>query len=294
MRLIRFGQAGQERPGVLLSDGRRLDLENYCKDFSCDFFAEGGADRLRRWVRDNEGKAAEVDGDVRLGPPIPRPGKIICVGLNYAAHAREFMGREVPDEPVLFMKASSAVCGSDDDLVIPTGSHKLDYEVELAMVIGKLARNISEDNAMDHVAGFCMINDVSDRSWQKEHEGQWTKGKSADGFAPLGPWLVTTDEIEDPDNLMLWLDVNGEPRQRGNTNDMIFSLPSIVSYISRFMTLEPGDVIATGTPSGVAMAMKPPQWLQPGDVIEMGIDGLGTSRRKVVKAEDAVHSVEDA
>jgi len=284
MRLIRFGEPGQEKPGVLLSDGRRLDIENYCNDFSCDFFEEGGFDRLRRWVRENEDTAPVVDGDVRLGPPIPRPGKIVCVGLNYAAHAKELIGREVPDEPVLFMKASSAVCGPDDDLVIPPGSHKLDYEVELAMVIGKTARHIDEAAAMDHVAGMCMINDVSDRSWQKEHEGQWTKGKSADGFAPLGPLLVTTDEIEDPDNLMLWLDINGEQRQRGNTNDMIFSLPFLVSYISRFMTLEPGDVIATGTPSGVALGMKPPQWLQAGDVIEMGIDGLGTSRRKVVES----------
>jgi 2-keto-4-pentenoate hydratase/2-oxohepta-3-ene-1,7-dioic acid hydratase in catechol pathway len=239
--------------------------------------------KLRARLRDGgEGGLPEVPAGVRLGPPVPGPSKIVCVGMNYAAHAKEFRGRSAPKEPVLFMKAPSSLCGPEDELVVPPGAEKLDYEVELAVVIGVAAKDVPVESALEHVAGYTMMNDVSERAWQKEREGQWTKGKSHDGFAPLGPLLVTPDELADPGNLPLWLDVNGEPRQRGNTNQMLFRVDFVLSYISRFMTLLPGDVVATGTPAGVAMGMDPPAWLRPGDVIEMGIDGIGCSRRRVV------------
>ena len=282
MKLFRFGEAGKERTGVVLEDGRRVEVSALAPEFDAAFWASGGAGRLRAALRDGVEKLPEVPAGVRLGPPVVMPSKIVCAGMNYAAHAKEFQNRAAPREPVLFLKAPSSVCGPEDDLVFPPGADKLDYEVELAVVIGREARHLKEDEAPEHIAGFTMINDVSERAWQKELEGQWTKGKSHDGFAPLGPVLVTPDELDDVDSLALWLDVNGEPRQRGNTRDMLFSVPFLIAYISRFMTLLPGDIVATGTPSGVAMGMEPPQWLKTGDLIEMGIDGIGCSRRRVV------------
>ena len=282
MKLFRFGEAGHEKAGVILEDGRRVDVSAHVAVLDGAFWASGGAGRLRAVLREKEQELPEVPAGVRMGSPIAVPSKIVCVGMNYAAHAKEFHNRPPPGEPVLFLKAPSAVCGPEDDLVFPPGAAKLDYEVELAVVIGKEARHIPQGEAADCIAGYTMINDVSERAWQKELEGQWTKGKSHDGFAPLGPVLVTPDELDDVDSLALWLDVNEEPRQRGNTGDMIFSVPFLVAYISRFMTLLPGDVVATGTPAGIAMGMDPPVWLEPGDVIEMGIDGIGCSRRRVV------------
>jgi 2,4-didehydro-3-deoxy-L-rhamnonate hydrolase len=282
MKLFRFGQPGEERTGLILEDGRRVDVTTQVPVLDGAYLGGGGLGRLRGFLREPGAELPPVAAGVRMAAPVAEVGKIVCVGMNYAAHAREFMDREPPREPVLFMKANSALCGPEDDLAVPPGAEKLDYELELAVVIGRRACRVGQDAALDHVAGYTMINDVSERAWQKEHEGQWTKGKSHDGFAPLGPCLVTPDELEDPGALGLWLDVNGESRQRGNTSDMIFPVPFLISYISRFMTLEPGDVIATGTPAGVAMGMDPPAWLKPGDLIEMGIDGIGCSRRKVV------------
>ncbi|QQL46279.1 fumarylacetoacetate hydrolase family protein [Sulfuriroseicoccus oceanibius] len=284
MKLIRFGAPGEERPGVEV-DGVRYDVSLLVDDYDAKFFSNGGFANLRRALDDGDvTKLAQVDADVRLGPPVARPGKLICVGLNYLDHAKEFGNRPAPEEPVLFMKATSAVCGANDLLVRPPDAEKLDYEVELALLIGSVTKEVSEADAMHSVAGYMMANDVSERAFQKEHCGQWMKGKSYDGFAPLGPYLVTRDEIDDPHRLGLWTDVNGEHRQSGNTRDMIFSVPFLISYISKFMTLEPGDVILTGTPSGVAMGMDEPDYLTPGDVLECGIDGLGSSRREVVGA----------
>lgn len=237
---------------------------------------------MRAWIRELGESAPALESGLRIGPPVATPSKIVCVGMNYADHAKEFQNRPPPSEPVLFLKAPSSLCGPEDELVRPRDAFKLDYEVELAVVMAGRAASVSEDEAPALIAGYTMINDVSERAWQKEREGQWTKGKSADGFAPLGPVLVTSDELEDPDNLPIWLDVNGEPRQRGTTSDMLFKVPFLISYISRFMTLLPGDIIATGTPAGVAMGMNPPRWLEPGDRIEMGIDGIGCTCRKVV------------
>jgi 2-keto-4-pentenoate hydratase/2-oxohepta-3-ene-1,7-dioic acid hydratase in catechol pathway len=282
MKLFRFGPPGQEKPGVLLADGRRVDVSGVVQDFDARFFSNGQMGKLRGIVRESDDLLPAVPSDARLGPPVCNPSKILCVGMNYASHAREFQNRPPPAEPVLFMKAPSALCGPNDDLIIPAGARKLDYEVELAVVIGKTARDVALDAALDHVAGLTLINDVSERAWQKDHDAQWMKGKSHDGFAPLGPCIATLDEIKDIQALTLWLDVNGEPRQRGTTADMIFTVPFIISYASRFLTLLPGDIIATGTPSGVAMGMNPPRWLEPGDLIEMGIDGIGCSKRKVL------------
>lgn len=282
MKLFRFGEPGKEKPGVALEDGIRIDASGACRDFDEAFFQSGGVGKLRAWANDHADTAPQCPDGVRLGPPVANPSKIVCVGMNYAAHAKEFANRATPSEPVLFLKAPSALCGPDDDLVRPENALKLDYEVELAIVIGSAAKNVSPEDAAEYIAGYTMINDVSERAWQKEREGQWTKGKSADGFAPLGPFLVTSEELEDVNALPLWLDVNGEPRQRGNTSDMVFDPLFLVSYISRFMTLKAGDIIATGTPSGVAMGMDPPAWLEPGDRIEMGIDGIGCSTRKVI------------
>ena len=282
MKLFRFGDPGVEKPAVLMDSGRKVDVSSIIGDFDAAFFTNGQLGKLRGILRESDDLLPEVPAGVRLGPPVARPSKILCVGMNYADHAREFQNREVPKEPVLFMKATSALCGPNDDLIYPVGAAKLDYEVELAVVIGKAAKNIEEANALDHIAGLTLINDVSERAWQKDHDAQWTKGKSHDGFAPLGPYIVTPDEIKDIQSLTLWLDVNGEQRQRGTTADMVFPVTFLVAYASRFMSLQPGDIIATGTPSGVAMGMKPPRWLEPGDIIEMGIDGIGCSRRKVV------------
>jgi 2,4-didehydro-3-deoxy-L-rhamnonate hydrolase len=281
MKLIRFGEAGREEPGVLLEDGRRMDASGEFMDYDEAFFAMGGMESLAEWVAQGCPGAVEIDPLVRLGPPIARPSKIVCVGQNYMEHAKE-MGGDIPTEPVLFMKASTAWSGPYDDVVIPRDAKKLDYEVELAVVIGKLAKDISEKEAMSHVAGYSVFCDYSERAFQKDHGGQWTKGKSCDSFAPMGPALVSADEIKNPQELRLWCQVNGEMRQNSWTKDMLFGVQHIVSYISRFMTLLPGDVIATGTPSGVAMGMNPPRYLQAGDLVECGIESLGELKQRVV------------
>jgi 2,4-didehydro-3-deoxy-L-rhamnonate hydrolase len=281
MKLIRFGEEGREEPGVMLADGRRIDASGEFMDYDEAFFAMGGLESLAEWVADGCVGGMEIDPLVRLGPPLDRPSKIVCVGQNYMEHALE-MGGEIPTEPVLFMKATSAWCGPQDDVVIPRGAKKLDYEVELAVVIGKTASYVSEAEAMSHVAGYSVFCDFSERAFQKEHGGQWTKGKSADTFAPMGPYLATCDEISDPTEMRLWTKVNGEIRQNSWTKDMIFGVRDVVSYISRFMTLLPGDVIATGTPGGVAMGMNPQQFLQAGDLVECGIEGLGQLTKRVV------------
>lgn len=281
MRLIRYGEVGREEPGVLLEDGRMVDASGEFLDFDEAFFAMGGLESLAEWVADGCVGGVEVDPLVRLGPPLARPSKIVCVGQNYMEHAQE-MGGEIPTEPVLFMKASSAWCGPYDDVVIPRGAMKLDYEVELAVVMGRAASHVSEAEAMSCVAGYSVFCDFSERAFQKEHGGQWMKGKSADSFAPMGPFLATRDEVVDWSEMRLWTRVNGEMRQNSWTKDMIFGVAEVVSYISRFMTLLPGDVVATGTPGGVAMGMTPQQYLQAGDLVECGIEGLGQLTKRVV------------
>jgi len=277
MKLFRFGRSGEEKPGVLYK-GNYYDLSSWITDYDEDFFKEYGlVDEMKRYI---ENHAFPEAAPLRFGPPIKKPGKIICVGLNYKKHAAE-SGMEVPKEPVLFFKASSALVGPFDDIVIPKNSQKTDWEVELALVIGKKASYVPRSEAMDHIFGYVLHNDVSERAFQLEHGGQWVKGKSADTFAPLGPYLVTTDEVEDPHRLRLWLKRNGILVQDGTTADFIFDIPTVVSYISQYMTLHPGDVISTGTPSGVGLGLDPPQYLQPGDVLELGIDGLGTAKQKV-------------
>ena len=281
MRLIRFGDSGREEPGVLLPDGRRVDASGEFHDYDEGFFASGGLEGLAEWVADGCSGGALIDPAARLGPPVNRPSKIVCVGKNYLDHAKE-MGGEIPSEPVLFMKASSAWSGPHDDVIIPRGGTKMDYEVELALVIGRTASCIDEREALDHVAGYSVFCDYSERSFQLETGGQWTKGKSADSFAPMGPWLVTGDEVTDPQKLRLWCKVNGELRQNSWTGDMMCSVRQLVAYISRFMTLLPGDVVATGTPAGVALGMSPPRYLQAGDFVECGIEGLGELAQRVV------------
>jgi 2-keto-4-pentenoate hydratase/2-oxohepta-3-ene-1,7-dioic acid hydratase in catechol pathway len=281
MKLIRFGDEGREEPGILLPDGRVIDASGEFNDYDEGFFAMGGIEALTEWVADGCVGGAEVDPSVRLGPAVARPSKLVCIGQNYLEHAKE-MGGEIPTEPTIFMKATSAWSGPTDDVVIPRGSTKLDYEVELAVVIGRTASYVDEREAMDYVAGYSTFCDFSERAFQKEMGGQWTKGKSADSFAPMGPWLVTADEIGDPQKLRLWCKVNGELRQNSWTGDMSFSVRQLISYVSRFMTLLPGDVLATGTPSGVAMGMNPPKYLQAGDFVECGVEGLGELGQRVV------------
>jgi 2,4-diketo-3-deoxy-L-fuconate hydrolase len=280
VKLFRFGPEGQERPGVVLADGREVDVSAFGSDYDQAFFGGDGLVRLGRWLPAHQATCPVVDRAVRRGPIVKQPSKIVCVGMNFHGHVRE-QNQEVPKEPVLFMKATTALCGPNDDLILPRGSVKTDWEVELAVVVGKLARYVDRERALDHVAGYCVHNDYSEREYQLERGGQWDKGKGCDTFAPLGPWLVTGDEV-DHANLEMWLKVNGETVQRGNTSDLIFDVPTLVSYISQFMTLLPGDVISTGTPSGVGCFMKPPRFLSTGDVVELGIDGLGSSRQKVV------------
>ncbi len=284
MKLIRFGEPGHEQPGLLLDDGTRLDASGCGEDYNEAFFAGDGLARLSAWLTANRESAPRVDSSVRLGPPIARPSKIVCIGLNYRAHAREG-GQEPPDEPILFFKATSALTGPNDFLMLPKDSEKTDWEAELAVVIGKRASTIARSEALEHVAGYVLHNDYSERAFQHERGGQWVKGKSCDTFAPLGPFLATRDEIPDAQSLRLWLKVNGELHQDGNTSNMIFDVPHLVSYISGFMTLLPGDVISTGTPAGVGGGMKPPVYLKAGDVVELGIDGLGEARQEVVAWE---------
>ena len=281
MRLIRFGEAGRERPGVLDPEGRRLDVSGFGEDWNERFFATGGLERLEKWFSDSAAHCPVVGNGVRLGPCIARPSKIICIGLNYAGHVKE-TGADMPKEAVVFFKATTALCGPDDDLVIPPGSEKTDWEVELAVIVGREARYVPEAEAMDYVAGYALHNDYSERHWQIERGGQWVKGKSFDTFAPVGPFLATREEVPDPHGLGLWLEVNGERLQESNTSDMIFRIPALVSYLSQFLTLLPGDLISTGTPSGVGLGFKPPRYLKPGDVVELGIDGLGSSRQRAV------------
>jgi len=281
MKLIRFGEAGQEKPGVLLEDGARVDVSGFGADYDEAFFAGGGIARLRKWVAAHGAAAPRVPATVRLGAPICRPSKIVCIGLNFRDHAEE-SGMEIPKEPVIFFKATSSLVGPNDAVVIPKNSTKLDWEVELAIIMEKKANYVRRENAMDYVAGFALHNDYSERTFQLERGGQWVKGKSADTFAPLGPFLATKDEIPSFNRLGMWLKVNGEFRQRGSTSKMICDVPGLVAYVSEFMTLLPGDVISTGTPPGVGLGMKPPQYLKPGDVVELGIDCLGESRQQVL------------
>jgi len=280
MKLIRFGNTGTEKPGVQLENGKRIDVSAFGEDYTDTFLENNGVSRLTEWLKENEPGCSEVPANMRLGCPVYKPSKIICIGLNYAKHAAEG-GMVVPKEPVLFFKATSAIVGPDDDLILPKGSKKTDWEVELAVVIGKKASYVNKSDAMDYVAGYVLHNDYSEREFQLEREGQWVKGKSCDTFAPIGPFLATKDEITNPNNLNLWLKVNGEMLQNGNTSDFVFNVETVVSYISQFMTLLPGDIISTGTPSGVGLGLKPPRFLQPGDVVELGIEGLGTSRQHV-------------
>lgn len=278
MKLIRFGTIGQEKPGVQLANGTKLDVSGFGKDYNEEFFGNGGIEKLSTWLEENESSCSVVGDDVRLGVPLTRPSKIVCVGLNYAQHAAE-SGMAVPEHPVLFFKATSALVGPNDDIIIPKGSTKTDWEVELSIVIGKKASYVDEENSLDHVAGYVLHNDVSERAFQLELSGQWVKGKSCDTFAPLGPFIATSEEIEDPNNLNLWLKLNGEVMQNSSTSDFIFNVQNVVSHISQFMTLLPGDIISTGTPFGVGLGLTPPMYLKDGDVIELGIEGLGTSKQ---------------
>jgi 2,4-didehydro-3-deoxy-L-rhamnonate hydrolase len=281
MKLIRLGEPGKERPGILLQDSTRLEVSSFTPDYGEDFLSDDGLDRLRKWLERNASSARRVPDSVRLGPPISRPSKIVCIGLNFLDHARE-SNMEIPKEPVIFLKSTTSLVGPNDDLMIPKNGSKVDWEVELAVVIGRRASYVERDEALDFVAGYALHNDYSERAFQLERGGQWVKGKSADTFAPLGPFLATRDEIPDTSHLGMWLKVNGVYRQRSSTSQMIFDAPTLVSYVSQFMTLLPGDIISTGTPAGVGLGMKPPQYLKSDDVVELGIDQLGQSRQNVV------------
>lgn len=278
MKLIRFGAPGQEKPGVIIND-KRYDVSHLVADYNEAFFGGDAIEKLKQDIQ--KGGLPEVDANERLGAPMARPSKLVCVGLNYKDHAAE-TNAPIPAEPILFFKSTTAIVGPDDDVIIPKNSTKTDWEVELAIVIGKKASYVEEADALNHIAGYVLHNDYSERAFQIERNGQWVKGKSCDTFAPLGPWIATPDEIANVHNLRLWLTVNGKTVQDGSTANFIFNVPFIVSYISQFMTLLPGDVITTGTPAGVGLGMKPEPWyLKPGDVVELGIDGLGSSKQNV-------------
>ena len=278
MKLLRHGPKGTERPGILHKDGTMRDLTGLVPDIGGAVLSDAGLAMLRGI---DAATLPVVDPATRLGPCVAGTGKFICIGLNYADHAAE-SGMAVPPEPVIFMKATSAICGPNDPIMIPRGSEKTDWEVELAVIIGKPAKYVSEDQAMAHVAGYAVTNDVSERAFQTERSGQWTKGKSCDNFGQIGPWLVTRDEVADPQALKMWLKVNGQTMQDGSTRTMVYGVKYLVSYLSQFMTLHPGDVISTGTPPGVGLGMKPPRYLKPGEVVELGIEGLGSQRQDVV------------
>jgi len=279
MKLIRFGEAGKEKPGVIIND-IWFDVSEYIHDYDEKFFESGGLALLKTII--SEKTLKEISRDIRLGPPIARPSKIICIGLNYSDHATESK-MQLPPEPVIFFKATTAIVGPNDDLIIPKNSIKTDWEVELAVVIGKKASYVEEAVALNYVAGYLLHNDYSEREFQLERAGQWVKGKSCDTFAPLGPFLATPDEVPDVNDLRLWLTVNGTMMQDGNTKNLVFKIPHLISYLSQFMTLLPGDVISTGTPAGVGLGQKPePVYIKPGDVMELGIHGLGSSRQKAV------------
>lgn len=281
MKLFRFGELEKEKPGVITARGKKLDVSSLVADYNEAFFADKGIEKLSDWLVKNENNLPEVNESVRIGSCIARPSKIICIGLNYAKHAQE-TNAPIPAEPILFFKSTTALCGPNDNVIIPKNSTKTDWEVELAVIIGKKASYVEEKNAMDHIAGYALHNDYSERAFQLERGGQWAKGKSCDTFAPLGPFLATKEEIAEPNNLSLWLSVNGEKLQNSTTSDMIFKVPFLVSYLSQFMTLLPGDVISTGTPFGVGLGFKPPRYLKAGDVVELGIDGLGVQKQKAV------------
>lgn len=287
MKLLRFGKPGQENPGIQTSEGKNLDCSAFGEDWNEEFFTHNGLERLQIWLDANQKQLPEIPDNARVAAPIARPSKIICVGLNYLKHAQE-AGMEVPKIPIIFMKATSSLCGPFDPIFIPRDSKQTDWEVELAVIIGKRAKYVKTEEAMDYVAGYALHNDVSERDFQLRHGGQWVKGKSADHFAPLGPYLVTKDEIPNPHALRLWLKLNGKLLQNSDTSDMIFDIPSIISHISQYMTLLPGDIISTGTPAGVGMGLKPePRYLEHGDVVELGIDGLGVSRQVAMKDPEA-------
>ncbi len=280
MKLLRYGPAGREKPGLLDGGGLIRDLSAIIPDIAGDALLPDSIERLRGI--EVEGLPL-VEGEPRIGACVGRVGKFVCIGLNYSDHAAE-SGMAVPAEPVLFMKATSAICGPFDDVVIPRGSRKTDWEVELGAVIGKPAKYVAETDALSHVAGYCVVNDLSERAFQLEGTGQWVKGKSADTFGPIGPWLVTADEVADPQNLELWLEVDGKRYQHGSTRTMVFGVAHLISYLSRFMSLQTGDVISTGTPPGVGLGQKPPVYLRPGNVMALGVQGLGQQRQKVVAA----------
>jgi 2,4-diketo-3-deoxy-L-fuconate hydrolase len=283
MLLIRHGQPGQEKPGLVL-DGYRYDLSQFGEDFDEKFFASDGLARLAAFVDVQRELLLPIPPTTRLGPPVARPSKIVCAGLNYTDHAEE-MGLGLPTEPVIFLKATSSLSGPNDDIILPRGSEKTDWEAELAVVIRKRASYVAEADAAQYIAGYVLLNDVSERAYQLERGGTWDKGKGCDTFAPLGPWLATPDELLNPSRLKIWLSVNGEKYQDGNTSNLIFKVPYLISYISQFMTLLPGDIVSTGTPAGVGSGLKPPRYLAPGDVVELGIEGLGSSRQVVREAE---------
>jgi 2-keto-4-pentenoate hydratase/2-oxohepta-3-ene-1,7-dioic acid hydratase in catechol pathway len=273
MKLCRYGARGSEKPGLIDADGHLRDLSGHVADIAGDVLADLGALRAI-----DPASLPLVPGNPRFGAAVGAVGKFICIGLNYSDHAAE-SGMAVPPEPVIFAKYTSAICGPDDPILIPRGSEKTDWEVELAVVIGKRAKYVPEADAMAHVAGYMVCNDVSERSFQIERSGQWSKGKSSDNFGPIGPWLVTADEIADPSDLRMWLDVNGQRMQDGSTATMVYKVPFLISYLSQFFTLHPGDVISTGTPPGVGLGQKPPRYLRAGDVVELGIEGLGRQRQ---------------
>lgn len=279
MKLFRFGNPGKEKTGIIIQD-KWYDASAFGEDYNEQFFQDNGLNRLHEFLVKNNGKLKEIIGDERIASPIARPSKIICIGLNYSNHAKE-TNAPIPKEPIVFFKSTTALVGPNDNIMLPKNSVKTDWEVELALVIGKRARYVAEKDALDYIAGYCLHNDVSEREYQLERGGTWDKGKGCDSFAPFGPFLATPDEIENVNNLKLWLKVNGTLMQSGNTDDLIFGIPYIVSYVSQFMTLLPGDIISTGTPAGVGLGFIPPIYLKENDIIELGIDGLGTAKQVV-------------
>lgn len=282
MKLFRFGAFEQEKAGVELADGTKIDVSAFGEDYNEKFFATDGVARLEEWLKTNAASAPKVEEGFRFGSCIARPSKIVCIGMNYAKHAYESGATELPKEPIIFFKATSALCGPNDNVVIPRNSEKTDWEVELAVIIGKKTSYVEEADALNYVAGYAVHNDYSERAYQLERGGQWVKGKSNDTFAPLGPYFVPASQVADANNLDLWLTLNGKKIQDSNTSDMIFRIPFLVSYLSQFMTLLPGDMITTGTPAGVGLGMKPQVYLKAGDVVELGIEGLGQQKQEAV------------
>ena len=280
MKLFRFGEIGQEKPGIII-DEKWLNVSPYLQDYNEAFFENKGLEKLEQLLIEIKNDLLEIPPSARIASCVARPSKIVCIGLNFADHAKE-SGAEIPKEPIIFFKSTTSLSGPNDEVIIPKNSVKTDWEVELAFIIGKKASYVEEADAMDYVAGYCLHNDISEREFQLERGGNWSKGKGCNTFAPLGPIMVTKDEIEDVNNLNMWLNVNGQPFQHSNTKQLIFKIPTLVSYLSQFMTLLPGDVISTGTPSGVGLGFKPPIYLKEGDVMELGIEGLGTQKQKAV------------